>query len=50
MVPADLDSMAELLGDPEVMAFYPRPKTRDEAECWISWCWRSTPSTGTGCG
>lgn len=33
----DLEDMAALLGDPEVMAFYPRPKTRDEALQWIEW-------------
>jgi RimJ/RimL family protein N-acetyltransferase len=35
MTGADLDGMAELLGDPRVMEFYPRPKTRDEAQGWI---------------
>jgi RimJ/RimL family protein N-acetyltransferase len=29
---ADLDFMAALLGDPEVMRFGPRPKTRPKAE------------------
>ena len=33
----DLDDMARLLGDPEVMTYYPRPKTRDEATRWIEW-------------
>jgi len=33
----DLDEMAGLLGDPEVMRYYPRPKTRDEARGWIEW-------------
>lgn len=33
----DLDDMAALLGDPEVMAYYPRPKTRAEAVRWIEW-------------
>ncbi|WP_261164957.1 GNAT family N-acetyltransferase [Microbacterium sp. Marseille-Q6965] len=33
---ADLDDMAALLGDPRVMAFYPAPKTRDEAAGWIA--------------
>ena len=33
----DLDDMARLLGDPEVMTYYPRPKTRDEAVRWIEW-------------
>jgi len=37
MRPDDLDDMALLLGDPEVMAYYPRPKTRDEAAYWIQW-------------
>ena len=36
MEPSDLDDMAALLGDPAVMAHYPRPKTRDEA-AWITW-------------
>ena len=31
MTPYDLDDMAALLGDPEVMRFYPHPKNRDEA-------------------
>jgi RimJ/RimL family protein N-acetyltransferase len=37
MTPDDLDDMALLLGDPEVMTYYPRPKTRDEAVQWIKW-------------
>jgi RimJ/RimL family protein N-acetyltransferase len=37
MLPDDLDDMALLLGDPEVMTYYPRPKTRDEAAHWIMW-------------
>jgi RimJ/RimL family protein N-acetyltransferase len=37
MTPADLDDMALLLGDPEVMTYYPRPKTRDEAVQWVDW-------------
>lgn len=37
MVPDDLDDMAALLGDPEVMTYYPRPKTRQEAARWIDW-------------
>jgi RimJ/RimL family protein N-acetyltransferase len=37
MTRADLDGMAVLLGDPEVMTYYPRPKTRDEAARWIEW-------------
>ncbi|MFJ5955334.1 GNAT family N-acetyltransferase [Paenarthrobacter sp. NPDC092416] len=37
MSPADLDVMAALLGDPDVMAFYPAPKSRPEAAQWIAW-------------
>jgi RimJ/RimL family protein N-acetyltransferase len=37
MTPDDLDDMAFLLGDPAVMTYYPRPKTRDEAAQWIDW-------------
>lgn len=37
MIDSDLDSMASLLGDPNVMEFYPHPKTRDEAQAWIDW-------------
>jgi RimJ/RimL family protein N-acetyltransferase len=33
----DLDEMAALLGDPEVMRYYPRPKDRAEALAWITW-------------
>lgn len=34
---SDHDNMAALLGDPAVMAFYPAPKSRDEARAWIDW-------------
>jgi RimJ/RimL family protein N-acetyltransferase len=36
MTDADLDDMAALLGDEEVMRYYPRPKTRSEAQDWIT--------------
>jgi len=36
MTEADLDDMAALLGDPEVMAYYPAPKSRGEAADWIA--------------
>jgi RimJ/RimL family protein N-acetyltransferase len=36
ITPEDLDFMAELLGDPDVMHFWPRPYTRQEAEIEIS--------------
>ena len=26
-----------MLADPDVMEFYPRPKSRDEAQAWIDW-------------
>ncbi|MFN0149546.1 MAG: GNAT family N-acetyltransferase [bacterium] len=32
---ADLDFVAEMLADPEVMRFYPKPYTRDESVTWI---------------
>lgn len=35
MVEADLDEMAAMLGDPEVMRYYPAPRSRDEAREWI---------------
>jgi len=34
---ADLDNMETLMGSPVVMAYYARPKTRDEAAAWIAW-------------
>jgi RimJ/RimL family protein N-acetyltransferase len=37
MTDDDLDAIADLLGDPGVMTYYPRPKTRDEAQRWIDW-------------
>jgi RimJ/RimL family protein N-acetyltransferase len=33
---ADLPAMVELLGDPQVMAFWPRPYTAEEAAGWIT--------------
>jgi RimJ/RimL family protein N-acetyltransferase len=33
----DLDGLAALLGDREVMRYYPHPKDRDEALAWITW-------------
>ncbi|WP_371573880.1 GNAT family N-acetyltransferase [Streptomyces sp. NBC_01314] len=37
MTQDDLDDMAALLGDPDVMRHYPRPRTREEALAWIDW-------------
>ena len=43
-----LDDMADLLGDPEVMTYYPRPKSRDEAAEWIDWNRRNYARDGLG--
>lgn len=45
---ADLDDMAALLGDEQVMRYYPRPKTRDEARAWIEWNQRLYREHGFG--
>ena len=37
MLPADIDEMAGLLGDPEVMRYHPAPKTHEQAAAWITW-------------
>jgi RimJ/RimL family protein N-acetyltransferase len=44
----DLNDMARLLGDPEVMRYYPRPKTRDEAAEWIRWNEKNYAGDGFG--
>ena len=44
----DLDDMAGLLGDPSVMAYYPRPQSRDEAAEWIEWNRRNYDRDGLG--
>ena len=36
LVPADLDFVASMLGDPLTMRYYPRCYTRDEAADWIA--------------
>lgn len=48
MTISDLDDMAALLGDPRVMRYYPRPKTRDEALAWIQWNQRLYRQEGFG--
>jgi RimJ/RimL family protein N-acetyltransferase len=48
MTPGDLDDMAALLGDPEVMRHYPHPKSRDEALEWIAWNQRLYREHGFG--
>jgi len=48
MLPTDLDDMAALLGDPDVMRFYPAPKTREQAAAWIEWNRRNYAEHGYG--
>lgn len=48
MTTTDLDPMADLLGDPEVMRYYPAPKTRDQAAAWIAWNQRNYAEHGYG--
>jgi Acetyltransferase (GNAT) domain len=48
MTPDDLDDMAALLGDPQVMRYYPRPKRRQEALAWIAWNQRLYHQHGVG--
>ncbi|MEU9833412.1 GNAT family N-acetyltransferase [Streptosporangium sp. NPDC048047] len=48
MTAADLDDMAALLGDDEVMRHYPQPMSRDEALRWIEWNQRGYREHGHG--
>ncbi|GAA3788574.1 GNAT family N-acetyltransferase [Streptomyces phyllanthi] len=48
MTEDDLDDMAALLGDPNVMRHYPRPMTREEALDWIDWNRRLYRQEGFG--
>ncbi|AGL19659.1 GNAT family N-acetyltransferase [Actinoplanes sp. N902-109] len=48
MTDADLDELTALLGDPGVMRFYPRPRTRAEAQQWIDWNKRNYAEHGFG--
>jgi RimJ/RimL family protein N-acetyltransferase len=48
MTGADLDPMAELLGDPDVMRYYPAPKSREEVQAWIDWNQRLYRQRGFG--
>jgi RimJ/RimL family protein N-acetyltransferase len=48
MIDADLDDMAALLGDEDVMRYYPRPYTRSEAQDWILWNQRNYREHGFG--
>lgn len=44
----DLDEMANLLGDPGVMEYYPHTKDRTEAAAWIDWNLRNYAEYGHG--
>lgn len=48
LTPGDLDDIAALLGDPEVMRYYPRPRSREEAGEWIDWNLRLYRDYGFG--
>jgi RimJ/RimL family protein N-acetyltransferase len=48
MTPDDLDDMAALLGDPQVMRYYPHPKSREDASAWIAWNQRLYRDHGFG--
>jgi RimJ/RimL family protein N-acetyltransferase len=48
MTPDDLNDMAALLGDPQVMRYYQHPKTRQEALAWIAWNQRLYRDHGFG--
>lgn len=48
MTDADLDHMAALLGDPDVMRYYSAPKSRDQAQRWIDWNKRNYTEYGFG--
>ena len=48
MTADDLDDMAALLGDRDVMRHYPYPMNRDEALAWIEWNQRLYRNHGFG--
>jgi RimJ/RimL family protein N-acetyltransferase len=48
MTSHDLDDMAALLSDPDVMRYYPHPKSREEASAWIAWSQRLYHEHGVG--
>ncbi|WP_374976650.1 GNAT family N-acetyltransferase [Microbacterium trichothecenolyticum] len=48
MAPPDLPAMADLLWNPEVMRFYPAPKTREQAASWIDWNQKNYAEYGHG--
>jgi RimJ/RimL family protein N-acetyltransferase len=50
MTPADLDFLAGLLGDPEVMVHFPKPLDRAGAKDWLERVLASYERTGSGFG
>jgi [ribosomal protein S5]-alanine N-acetyltransferase len=48
MSPDDLDFVASMLADPEVMRFYPRCYSRDESKTWIERQWHRYARHGHG--
>ena len=46
--PEDLEPMAEVLGDPVSMRFYPHPFSRDEARAWLERNRTRFDATGLG--
>jgi len=48
MTGADLDHIAALFGDEEVMRYYPKPMTREESHAWVAWNQRLYRSLGFG--
>ncbi|MGE5277449.1 MAG: GNAT family N-acetyltransferase [Acidobacteriota bacterium] len=48
LVPEDLDFVAQMLGDPEVMRFYPKPLDREESREWIARQLRRYEDNGHG--
>ncbi|HMH58912.1 MAG TPA: GNAT family N-acetyltransferase [Galbitalea sp.] len=48
MTDDDLDDMAAMLGDPEVMTFYVSPKSRSETQGWIDWNKKNYAEFGFG--
>lgn len=48
MTESDLDDLATLFANPDVMRYYSRPKTRDEAQGWIDWNQRLYRDEGFG--
>jgi RimJ/RimL family protein N-acetyltransferase len=48
MTDDDLDSMAAMLGDPDVMTFYASPKSRAETQGWIDWSKNNYAQYGFG--